>query len=148
MYVRTRVGSSRGFVKRHRTTIASWTALGVVSGVLVAYAVNADGYPVHKAELNDGGIWVTNQSMGAVGRQNVPVAQIDGRVFDGQPFTSSPDLDVLQDGSAVISVNRRAQSLTPIDVSMSTALSEQGVSTTGSEPLFGGGSLGVLDPAT
>jgi hypothetical protein len=135
-------------MRRHRVTVASWTALTLVSGVLVAYAVTADGYPVHKAELNDGGIWVTNQAMGAVGRQNVPVAQIDGRVWDGAPFTASTSLDVLQDGSAVISVNRGAQSLTPIDVALSEGLEEQTVTAAGSEPLFGGGSIGVLDPAT
>jgi hypothetical protein len=76
-------------------TVASSTALATVTGVLVAYAVNADGYPVHRAELDDGGIWITNQSMGAVGRQNVPVAQIDGRVFDGTPFAAAPELDVI-----------------------------------------------------
>ncbi len=145
--MRSRAGS-QAFIRRHKVTIASWTALGVVSAALVAYAVSADGFPVHKAELNDGGIWVTNQAMGAVGRQNVPVAQIDGRVFDGAPFTSSPELDVLQDGSAVISVNRAAQSLMPIDVAMATGLQEQMVNAAGSEPLWGGGSLGVLDPAT
>ncbi|RJS45376.1 hypothetical protein D4739_03510 [Nocardioides cavernaquae] len=128
-------------------TVASWTALATVSGVLVAYAVNADGYPVHRAELNDGGIWITNQSMGAVGRQNVPVAQIDGRVFDGTPFAASPELDVLQDGSAVISVDRAGRTLMPIDVSMATGLEDQKVTTGGAEPVFGGGSLGVLDPA-
>ncbi|RJS45375.1 Ig-like domain-containing protein [Nocardioides cavernaquae] len=128
-------------------TVASWTALATVSGVLVAYAVNADGYPVHKAELNDGGIWITNQSMGAVGRQNVPVAQIDGRVFDGTPFTASPELDVLQDGSAVISVDKAGHTLMPIDVSMATGLEDQKVSV-GGTAVFGGGSLGVVAPDT
>ncbi|MDO7867832.1 Ig-like domain-containing protein [Nocardioides jiangxiensis] len=129
-------------------TVASWTALAVVSGVLVTYAVNADGYPVHKAELNDGGVWVTNQAMGAVGRQNVPVAQIDGRVFDGSEFTSNPNLDVLQDGSAVISVNRASSLLLPIDAAMATGLDEQAVTSAGSDTLFGGGSIGALDPST
>ncbi|TCJ30188.1 Ig-like domain-containing protein [Nocardioides jejuensis] len=128
--------------------MASWTALAVVSGVLVTYAVNADGYPVHKAELNDGGVWVTNQSMGAVGRQNVPVAQIDGRVFDGADYTSNPNLDVLQDGSAVISFNRASNSLLPIDAAMATGLDEQAVTAAGSATLFGGGSLGALDHST
>ncbi|GGO92557.1 hypothetical protein GCM10011584_29240 [Nocardioides phosphati] len=135
-------------MRRHRVTIASWSALAVVSGVLVAYAVNADGYPVHKAELNDGGVWVTNQAMGAVGRQNVPVAQIDGRVFDGAAFSANPNLDVLQDGSAVVSVNRASNSLLPIDAAMSAGLPEQAVTAAGSATLFGGGSLGALDPST
>ncbi|HSX67377.1 Ig-like domain-containing protein [Nocardioides sp.] len=137
-----------GFVRRHRVTVASWSALALVCGVLVAYAVTADGYPVHKAELNDGGIWITNQSMGAVGRQNVPVGQIDGSVFAGDSVTSIPELDVLQDGSAVFSINRLSRTVTPIDVSMAQALDEQAVSTAGSSAFFGGGSLGVLDPTT
>ncbi|WP_165872880.1 Ig-like domain-containing protein [Nocardioides jejuensis] len=139
---------SRGFLRRHRVTVASWTALTVVTGALVAYAVASDGYPVHKAELNDGGVWVTNQSMGAVGRQNVPVAQIDGRVFAGAAFTSNPSLDVLQDGSAVISVNRATQTLMPIDAAMAAGLDEETVSAAGAATLFGGGSVGSLDPST
>lgn len=135
-------------LRRHRTTVASWTALTVVSGLLVAYAVTADGYPTHRAELNDGGIWVTNQAMGAVGRQNVPVAQIDARVFDGSSEKRLPDLDVLQDGSAVFSVDRANGSLMPIDVSMGAGLQDQRVLGGGSSAVFGGGSLGVLDPAT
>lgn len=145
--MRSRAGF-RAFFRRHRVTVASWTALAVVSSVLVAYAVNADGYPVHKAELNDGGIWVTNQSMGAVGRQNVPVAQIDGRVFDGTEFTALSGLDVLQDGSAVLSVDRGAHTLMPIDVSMAIGRDAEKVTGGGDTPLFGGGSLGVLDAAT
>lgn len=140
-----RAGKPREFLRRHRVTVASWTALATVSGVLVAYAVNADGYPVHKAKLNDGGVWITNQAMGAVGRQNVPVAQIDGRVFDGTPFAAAPELDVLQDGSAVLSVDRAGKTLMPIDVSMATGLEDQKV-TVGGSPVFGGGSLGVIDP--
>ncbi len=126
--------------------MASWTALTVAAGALVAFAVSSDGFPVHRAELNDGGVWITNQSMGAVGRQNVPVAQIDGRVFDGPAFTSSPELDVLQDGAAVVSVNRATGSLMPIDVAMAAGDDAARINAGGSAAFLGGGSLAALDP--
>ena len=143
--MRARAGTG-GFVRRHRVTIASWSALVVVGGVLTAYAITADGYPTHKAELNDGGVWVTNQAMGALGRQNVPVAQIDARVFDGQDATKLPSLDVIQDGSAVFSIDRTSGSVMPIDVSMGAGLKEQRVVGGGPDVFYGGGSLAVMDP--
>lgn len=143
-----RAGKPRGFLRRHRVTVASWTALATVSGVLAAYAVTSDGYPVHKAELNDGGVWITNQSMGAVGRQNVPVAQIDARVFDGTGDATRPDLDVFQDGSAVIAVDRGTGSLLPIDAAMGTGLDDQRVTAGAPTSYFAGGSLAVIEKAS
>jgi hypothetical protein len=145
--VRSR-GDTAGFVRRHRTTIASWSALTVLAGALAAFAITSDGYPVHKAELNDGGVWVTNQAMGAVGRENVPVAQIDARVFDGPTEAKRAGLDVIQDGSAVFTLDRDAGTLMPVDVSLGTGLEDQRVRGGGSAAYYGGRTLGVLDPAT
>ncbi|GGO93727.1 hypothetical protein GCM10011584_33090 [Nocardioides phosphati] len=139
---------TREVVRRRRTTVAASTALAVIAGILVAYAVNADGYPVHKAELNDGGVWVTNQAMGAIGRQNVPVAQIDARVFDGDPFVARTSLDVLQDGSAIVSVDRSTGSLMPVDAALGKGLDQQRVTAGGRLALLGGDSLASVDPTT
>ena len=56
------------FLRRHRTAIASQTALVLAAGAVLAYAVAADGYQAHEARLNDGGIWVVNRDDGLYGR--------------------------------------------------------------------------------
>ena len=60
---------------------SSWVALAVAVGGVVTYAVQADGYQAHRAELNDGGIWVTSNQDGSYGRINKPIGELDGTVF-------------------------------------------------------------------
>lgn len=71
----------------------------------MAYAVSADGYKKHEADLNDGGVWVVNGKKGWSGRLNKPINQLDGVVpnVDGKAR-----LDVVQDGAAVVTLNANA----------------------------------------
>jgi hypothetical protein len=93
------------FVRRHRAGIASGVALTIASAAMVAYAITADGYKLHEAELNDGGVWVVNGKKGWSGRLNKPINQLDGVVpsLDGKTR-----LDVVQDGAAVVTLNLNA----------------------------------------
>ena len=63
-------------LRRHRVGIASGVALAVASGAVLAYALSAEGYKKHEAELNDGGIWVVNGKLGWSGRLNKPITRL------------------------------------------------------------------------
>ncbi|MBD3924932.1 fibronectin type III domain-containing protein [Nocardioides cavernae] len=89
-------------LRRHRAGIASGVALAVASTVLAVYAVSADGYKKHEAELNDGGVWVVNGKKGWSGRLNKPINQLDG-VVPGD--NGKARLDVVQDGAAVVTLD-------------------------------------------
>ena len=67
----------------------SWVALAVAVGGVVTYAVQADGYQAHEADLNDGGIWVTSKRDGSYGRINKPIGELDGTVFSDSTPTST-----------------------------------------------------------
>ncbi|WGX98368.1 Ig-like domain-containing protein [Nocardioides sp. L-11A] len=129
----------RSFVRRHRTSLASWTALAAVGGGLLVYAIGSDGQTVHRADLNDGGVWVTNQDLQAIGRQNMPIEQLDAYVDAGQ----SAQPDILQDGSAVVSVDGSV--LTPVSATRGAAVPDGAVNAAGPASL-GGGSLAAVDP--
>ncbi len=90
------------WVRRHRVAIASGLALTIAAAAVVTYAVTADGYKSHEAELSDGGVWVVNGKKGWSGRLNKPINQLDGVVptVDGKTR-----LDVVQDGAAVVTLN-------------------------------------------
>ncbi|HEX2896405.1 MAG TPA: Ig-like domain-containing protein [Marmoricola sp.] len=133
-----------GFLRRHRAAVASWAALSLAATSLVAYAVTSKGFPAHKADLNDGGVWVTNQAIGAVGRQNVPISQLDAFAWGGKPAVPLAGLDVLQNAAAVVSYDP-AGTLTPIDVSLGQSQADQQVPITGTA-LLGGSALAVVDP--
>jgi hypothetical protein len=133
-----------GFLRRHRTAVASWAALSVAATSLVAYAVSSKGFPAHEADLNDGGVWVTNQQIGAIGRQNVPIGQLDSLAWAGKQVTAVAGLDVLQNGAAVVSYDP-AGILTPIDVTQGATVPDQQVSIKG-RPAMGGSVVSVVDP--
>ncbi|HWN32587.1 MAG TPA: hypothetical protein VNP03_07575, partial [Pseudonocardia sp.] len=65
----------RGFSKRRRATISAAVVTVVAASALVAYAVRAGGYTARHVDLNDGGIWVTNNADGLFGRLNKPISQ-------------------------------------------------------------------------
>ena len=92
-------------LRRHRVGIASGVALAVATAAVVTYALSAEGYKKHEAELNDGGVWVVNGKLGWSGRLNKPINQLDG-VVPGQDGKAR--LDVVQDGAAVVTLNRNA----------------------------------------
>lgn len=126
--------------RKRRTTIASWTALSVAAASLVAFAVAADGQKTHRAELNDAGVWVTNQDQGILGRQNKSIDQLDANV----PASLGGGIDVLQDGNAVISVDDVNGTVTPVNPSLGTAPDDGLVSVAG-EAVMGGGTVAVID---
>jgi hypothetical protein len=63
-----------------------------------ALAASSHGFPVQHVSLNDGGIWVTNNSIDTVGRFTKPIGQLDGELA---PPSESTSVDVWQNGSVV-----------------------------------------------
>ncbi|GAB2886842.1 Ig-like domain-containing protein [Myroides odoratimimus subsp. xuanwuensis] len=112
---------------------------------LVWFAVSADGYQAHDAQLNDGGIWVTNGRDGFYGRVNKPIGQLDAALF-AQLDTS---LDVVQDGAAVVGHNVSEGLIAPIDpASVQQPEGEVAALPGGAQVRLAGGTLAVADPAT
>ena len=88
------VRTSRAGARRKR--IAQGTALTVLAGVLVVLAVRHDGTPIHDVELNDGGVWVTNSSLGMMARLNSQVKELELGVS-----TTSTSTKVFQEAGSV-----------------------------------------------
>ena len=135
-----------GFLRRHRTAIASQTALVLAAGAVLAYAVAADGYQAHEARLNDGGIWVVNRDDGLYGRVNKPINQLDAVVFADR---SDLPLDVVQDGAAVLAVDERASTAQVVNPATSELDPGGRISiATEGDLQLAGGTLGSVDAET
>ncbi|PKH43614.1 fibronectin type III domain-containing protein [Nocardioides alpinus] len=80
-------------------------ALTIAATAVVTYAITANGYKAHEAELNDGGVWVVNGKKGWSGRLNKPINQLDGVVPSQDGKTR---MDIVQDGAAVVTLNLNA----------------------------------------
>lgn len=131
-----RAASARGRQLRRRLPAL---LLAVVLATLGVFAVRHEGVPAARVDLNDGGIWVTNQSLQLVGNLNHAsrsfqgTLRVDASTFDVQQFR---DVVTLADGG---------RGVAPVDVA--------GVRLGAATPLpdrarvvQGGTRLGVLDP--
>ena len=97
------------------------TALvGLVALSLGVLALIHRGVPAADVELNDGGVWVTNQTQRLVGHLNHESQTIDGAI---RPSASS--FDVTQSAGNVLV--RSADSVQPVDVASVAFLGEAGV---------------------
>ncbi len=131
-------------MRRHRVAIATNLALLVAAAGIVVVATQADGYRTHEARLNDGGIWVTNGRDGFHGRVNKPIGELDGVAFADQ----DTQLDVVQDGAAVLGLDVSAGVLSTIDPgTVSLPDGESAALPPAAQVQLAGGSAAVLDPA-
>ncbi len=134
-----------GLLQRRRAALVSWLALAVAVSGVVAYAVQADGYQAHKAELNDGGIWVTSNRDGSYGRINKPIGELDGTIFS----RLDSNLDIVQDGSSVVGINLSDGVVIPLDPAQMRPPDGEEASIPGTPAVgMAGGSLAVLDTTT
>ncbi|WP_143740728.1 hypothetical protein, partial [Microbacterium sp. SZ1] len=91
-------------------TLAS--AAGVTVGViaLTTMAINYQGFPTTKVDLNDGGVWITKASSLLVGHFNH-----ESTVLDGGLRTTGENFDILQDETTILVVDESAATVTAVD---------------------------------
>jgi hypothetical protein len=137
-----------GRFKRWRATVASVLVLALAAGAFVVLAISSPGYSVQRADLNDGGVWVTNDTAGLFGRLNKPVGKLDGGFYPpGQAATHQ--LDVVQQDAAVVAWDQGGGLLLPVNVTKALADQTAKVTVSGGSSatvLLSGGTLAVLDP--
>lgn len=147
-------------MSRHRRRVgtASTAVLLVLAMVLTWLATRAEGEVVRRADLNDGGIWVTNAAQARFGRMNKPAGQLDAAVAASTPADTG--LDVLQDGAAVVGLARATNQLVPVNVRTGTLLESAALTLPspgadgdgdGQPPTTAdlrGGTLAVVEPLT
>ena len=98
----------------------------VVLAVIATLAVASVGYPVNKLDLNDSGIWVTNDAEQSYGRINKSAVGLDA-FLDLPGAAGTQELDVLQDGGAVVEYDAAGGALVPIDTSAVTNSADQSI---------------------
>ena len=114
--------------------------LCVAVATFAALAATSQGFPVQHVSLNDGGIWVTNNAIGAIGHFDKPIAQLDGQV---NATSATPILDVWQNGSLVAAYDSSVDRLYSVNV-YQPAFAGGAVSVSASHIALGGSTLAVL----
>src|ERR1700677_296083 len=72
--------------------------LGAALATFAGLAATSHGFPVQHVSVNDGGIWVTNNADGLIGRFAKPIAQLDAQLTPASEYTN---VNVWQDGPVV-----------------------------------------------
>ncbi|GAA4094456.1 Ig-like domain-containing protein [Nocardioides kongjuensis] len=129
-------------IRRWRRT-ASATVLALVVGTLVVLAFEHDGKPFTEVDLNDGGVWVTNNHLGLVARLNPQIKELDLGVDAG-----SADFDVFQRATSVYVDDASSErSVKPVDVVRARALDPTSLPS-GAIVANGGATFAVVDPVS
>ncbi|SEE27218.1 hypothetical protein SAMN04488554_1956 [Ruania alba] len=112
-------------------------------GTVVALSLNYDGVATADVDLNDGGVWVSNNESILVGRLNYPVGQIDATLA-----ALSQDVDLLQHGAVVLIEDRAGQTLQRVNPATVTVQGPAAPLPSGADVQLGEDTVGVLDPET
>ena len=118
-----------------RGRLGTSVVLGLAVVTFAALAASSHGFPVQHVSLNDGGIWVTNDSLGTIGRFSKPIAQLDGELA---PASNSTSMDVWQDGPLVATYDATGGRMYAVNVD-STSFFDAGAAIS---PVTGGIALG------
>ncbi|GAA1345177.1 Ig-like domain-containing protein [Arthrobacter roseus] len=96
---------------RQRRRVLTTAGVSALSVALVAGAVLYPGFATADVELNDGGVWVTNQNLGMVGHLNY-----QSQLIDGGYTANSDGFDVAQAGRNVLNLNTDQAMVSPVDI--------------------------------
>ena len=111
--------------RRAQVVVAAVLTAACVIG-LIAYAVLSDGFPTRKVDLNDSGVWVSNDALGRWGRINKSAAALDA-LFNPGGAQATFALDVVQDQGTVLAWDRASGRLNPVDVAAAVPLDKLGI---------------------
>jgi len=130
-----------------RQRLVSLCTLGVALATAIGFAVSTRGFAIDRVDLNDAGIWVTNNADDVYGRINLTAGSLDGYLTPGSKSSSS--LDVFQDGASVVARDIANGLLIPVDpAAVANAVAGQAVAAPDARVGMGAGTIAVLDPST
>ena len=107
--------SIRSWIAGHRSLVATATSGTVVAALVAGLAITSTGYTAQRLDLGDGAVWVANGSLQAVGRANPEVLELNSVVR-----TAGPDVEVVQQGTTVLVVDRANATVQLVDPATST----------------------------
>ncbi|MCL1869462.1 MAG: Ig-like domain-containing protein [Promicromonosporaceae bacterium] len=125
----------------HRRLVAAGVVT-VLAGSVVTAALLYDGQATAEVNLNDSGVWVTNQATGMLGRFNTESQAIDGTLLAG-----STGFDVQQQAQRVLLTDAGASAAATVDPAH-LELGGRLKAPNGAQVVSGGATTAVLDDAT
>ena len=95
--------------------ILPYAAVFAALAVIVSFVVASRGVQNQVMDLNNSGIWVTNDAQGLWGRVNRSAGTLDAAVSDRERESLTGYIDVFQDGEAVVAWTKDESRLFAVD---------------------------------
>lgn len=98
------------WLRGHRSFAATGLSAILIAVVATTIGLTSSGYQAQRLDLDDGTVWVTNDSLTAIGRANPAVLELNSAVR-----STGADLSVVQDAEHVLLVDRSDATVGVVD---------------------------------
>ncbi len=116
---------------------------------LAVFAWMSRGFPANRVDLNDAGIWVTNDGGGLFGRLNKSASSLDAYFNPAGGAQTSYALDIVQDQGTVLAWDKAGGKVTPVNVASARLVTDSSVPLPSTMVMdLRAGTVAVLEPAT
>ena len=133
----------RKWLSTHASLVISVTSGVVIAALVAAVAIVSTGYTAQRLDLADGSVWVANSQQQAIGRANTEVLELNTVVA-----STGNDLDVLQEGSVVLLVDRTENKVDIVDAATSEITDSVALPPNRPEVLLAGNRVTVFEQGT
>ncbi|HOY81956.1 MAG TPA: fibronectin type III domain-containing protein, partial [Rhodoglobus sp.] len=133
----------RKWISAHASLVISVTSGVVIAALVGAVAIVSTGYPAQQLELGDGSVWVANSQQQAIGRANTEVLELNTVVA-----STGNDIQVLQQGSTVLLVDRTENKIDIVDAATSEISDSVALPPNQPEVLLAGTRVAVFEQGT
>src|SRR5690554_15915 len=123
----------RAWLSRNASSAITVASIVVIAAILAWVAFFSQGYTAQRLDLSDGSVWVANGQEQVIGRANTEI-----RLLNTVVESSGNEIDVVQQGSTVLLVDRANTRLDIVDPAMSEVIDSVALPTEGPQVFLAG----------
>ncbi|MFP3465208.1 Ig-like domain-containing protein [Leifsonia sp. SIMBA_070] len=140
MSVLTRLGS---WLAAHKSIAATAVSGTAVAALVTTLAVVSGGYSAQHLHLDDAAVWVASDAKKSLGRANTEIDKLNTVVAG-----TGESLDVVQDGTDVLLIDREANTVAVVDPATAEAGKSVALPPRSPQVLLAGGHVALLSQTT
>ncbi|QEE61728.1 tandem-95 repeat protein [Salinibacterium sp. dk2585] len=123
----------KAWFTRNASSAITVASIVVIAAILAGVAFVSQGYTAQRLDLSDGSVWVANGQEQVIGRANTEI-----RLLNTVVESSGNEIDVVQQGSTVLLVDRANTRLDIVDPAMSEVVDSVALPTEGPQIFLAG----------
>ncbi|MBW8871489.1 MAG: tandem-95 repeat protein, partial [Leifsonia sp.] len=139
----SRFGAIGSWLAAHKSIAATAVSGTAVAALVTTLAVVSGGYSAQHLQLNDAAVWVASDAKKSLGRANTEIDKLNSVVAG-----TGESLDVVQDGTDVLLVDREANTVAVVDPAKAEAGKSVALPPRSPQVSLAGGHVALLSQTT